>query len=82
MLHEGKIMPLPMEVNIWHKFFGFHSALIVDFEKRVKAVRILNFRHVATSDGWIFTEDLQHFAVQNPDKQEPRWRFRLFELEK
>jgi len=75
----GKKILLPMELNVWHKYYGFHSVLIVDFERRVNAVRITNFKY-ATSDGWIFLDDLSHFADLNNDRKEPRWKMRRFGL--
>lgn len=71
---------LPLEINIWHKFCGFHSVLAVDWEPKTKAFRITNFNHVVTARGWIFHEDLMHYVILNPDKTEPRWRSRTFAL--
>jgi len=71
---------LPLEISVWHKFFGFHSVLAVDIEPRVRAVRITNFSRVTSSNGWIFKEDLMHFTEQNPDKGEPRYQCRSFKL--
>jgi len=50
-----------MEINVWHKRTGFHSALIVDHEPKCDAYRITNFKEAATHDGWLFAEDLYQF---------------------
>lgn len=72
--------PLPLEVSIWHKRSGFHSAAIVDYEMRTECVRILNFRHETSTTGWLFLEDLYKFLVNNPNLDKPRYKFRLFGL--
>lgn len=53
----------PIEYSIWHKRYGFHSTLIVDYEPKSDAVRITNFDKVTTFDGWIFREDLYQFET-------------------
>ena len=73
---------VPLEINVWHKFFGFHSVLAVGWSQRLDAYRILNFKHVTSSNGWIFREDLMHFTIQNPDKDTPRWMCRTIGLRK
>jgi len=76
----GSMDRLPLEINVWHKFFGFHSILAVDWEPKTEALRVTNFRHVAASSGWIFVEDLYNFIIDNPDKEHPRWQTRTFGL--
>ena len=71
---------LPLEIMVWHKYFGFHSILAVEYTKKVDAYRVTNFRHVASSTGWIFYEDLMHFTTLNPNQDEPRWICRTFSL--
>ena len=71
---------LPLEINVWHKFFGFHSILAVEWNKKLEAYRVINFNRVASSLGWIFKEDLMHYTTLNPDKDLPRWVCRTFEL--
>lgn len=71
---EWKFLPntksvLPLEINVWHKHFGFHSILAVEYNKQVDTYRITNFRHVASNNGWIFHEDLMHYVVENPNKE-------------
>jgi hypothetical protein len=68
------------EANIWHKFFGFHSVSVVDYEPRCDALRIANLRHVTSTDGWIFREDLQPHITDNVDRSKPEWEFRTFKL--
>ena len=72
---------LPLEINVWHKFFGFHSILAVDWESRTRSFRVTNFKHVASTAGWIFFEDLMHFTVLNPNGSRPRWRARTLIVE-
>ena len=85
---------LPLEISVWHKSYGFHSVLIVDFEPKSKACRVTNFKMATNTQGWIFHEDLNHLlrvgkgnSIVNScpkcDKdKEPRWQYRLFELDK
>ena len=72
--------PLPLEINIWHKAHGFHSVAAIDYELKTDAIRIPNFRYATNLRGWIFCEDLQHFVIKNPDKEEPRYYYRRFGL--
>ena len=74
------VSELPLEINIWHKFFGFHSILAIDWSTKLEAYRVTNFRHVASSLGWIFEEDLMQFIILNPNKDEPRWKGRTFKI--
>jgi len=77
---DGSVNILPLEINTWHKYFGFHSILAVGWEPRTKSFRVTNFKHVAATSGWIFREDLYHFIIDNPDKEKPRWKVRTIEL--
>ena len=74
--------PLPMEINIWHKSYGFHSVAAIDYEPKTDAFKIANFKWATSLDGWIFYEDLNHFIIKNPDREEPRYCYRFFELTK
>jgi hypothetical protein len=78
-IEKGKRF-LPLEINVWHKCFGFHSVLAVEWEWRTEALRVTNFRRVVSNTGWIFLEDLHHFVIDNPDKGEPRWQCRKLGL--
>lgn len=71
---------LPLEINVWHKFFGFHVILAVEWSSRLRAYRVTNFRHVASSLGWIFEEDLTHYVILNANLDDPRWRSRTFKI--
>ncbi len=71
---------LPLEINVWHKFFGYHTILAVGWSSRLKAYRVTNFKHVASSGGWIFEEDLMLYDTLNPNLDEPRWRSRTFKI--
>jgi hypothetical protein len=73
---SGNMKVLPLEINVWHKFFGYHSIIALDWESKTDAFRITNFRHVASASGWVFSEDLDHFVINNPDKEHPRWKVR------
>jgi len=72
--------PLPLEISTWHKAYGFHSVLAVDYELKTNAFRITNFKWATSLRGWIFDEDLFHYIIDNPDKTEPRYRYRQFGL--
>jgi len=67
-----------LEVSVHHKFFGSHSIAIVDYEPRTDCVRLTNFKHVTSSEGWIFWEDLLPHLLKNPCRTEPRYEFRTF----
>jgi len=88
-----KNIKLPLEISVWHKSCGYHSALIIEYEPRTDAFRVANFKGVTNSQGWVFQEDLQHYLKVNVgnrirqscpkcDKQELKWQYRLFTLEK
>jgi len=69
---------LPLEISVWHKAYGFHSVLAVDYEPKTDAFRITNFRWATNLQGWIFYEDLNHYLVENPDRTESRYKYRQF----
>ena len=71
---------LPLEISVWHKAYGFHSALVVDYGPITDAFRITNFKRATNLQGWIFHEDLSHYLVENPDKTNPRYKYRQFGL--
>jgi len=73
-----KKIPLPLEFNIWHKDYGFHSTLIVDHEPRVDCYKITNFKSETSHDGWIFAEDIYKFERRMPNNNGVI--FRLFGL--
>jgi hypothetical protein len=54
-------LQLPIEFNIWSKGYGFHSTLIVDYNRKCDALRITNFKKETTSQGWIFREDVYKY---------------------
>lgn len=54
---------LPLEVKIWKLPYGFHSICAVNYIDACEAVRILNFDHETTTNGWMFTEKLYHFVT-------------------
>lgn len=81
-----KKLPLPIEVNIWHRLTGSHSILIINHSIKCNAVRITNFRY-ETRNGWIFLDDLglyehRQFSGDHGinDKNGKQWNFRLFGL--
>ena len=71
---------LPVEINVWHKYFGFHVILAVEYYQRVDAYRVINFRHVSSNNGWIFCEDLMHYVIDSPNKE--GWKVRKIILDK
>jgi hypothetical protein len=75
-LKKNKIINLPIEINLWHKRTGFHSALLVEHCTKAGCFRIANFRHATSLHGWMFAEDLYQFT----DDCNKGWLFRLFEL--
>ena len=60
---KGNTIMLPLEYNIWHKRYGFHSTLIVDHEPKCNALRITNFYRITSLDGWMFEEDVHQFET-------------------
>lgn len=79
-LIKNKKSLLPLEMVVWHKIYGFHSVLAVDYEPRTDSFRIPNFKYVTNIEGWIFYEDLFHFIKENPDRTKPRYCYRQFGL--
>lgn len=73
---------LPMELNLWHKCYGFHSVLVVDCEAKSGAVRVTNFSKATSMYGWIFWEDLQHFVklARTLSANNDHWQGRKFKL--
>jgi len=71
-----------IEVNIWHKHYGFHSIAIVDYIEKAKCVKVTNFKYVSSTEGWIFFEDLKPYIIRNPDHEKPYWCGRTFKLKK
>ena len=69
-----------IEVNVWHKYFGYHSIAIVDYIEKASCVRVTNFKHVASTNGWIFLEDLKPHIILNPGRSEPRYECRTYKL--
>lgn len=69
-----------IEINIWHKHYGFHSSAIVDYNKKTDCVMVTNLKYVTSTKGWIFWEDLKTFIVTNPDKSEPIYYGRTFKI--
>lgn len=70
---ERKI-PLPIEVSIWHKHYGFHSVLIVDHEPKTACYRITNFDRETTTKGWLFAEDMYKWEASFPCLAGRRYR--------
>lgn len=64
------------EISVWHKYFGFHSVACIDYSRQCDALRITNFKHVTSMNGWIFKEDLKPHIVDNPNRE--GWCFRTF----
>jgi len=73
---KGKKIDLPIEMMVWHKKTGFHSTLIVDHCLQPDTLRVTNFKHVTSNEGWIFAEDLYQYV----NKMNKGWCFRLFGL--
>lgn len=55
-----------IEVKVWHKFFGYHSVCIVDYDDNIDVIRVTNFMHVTSTKGWIFIEDFIPFISSLP----------------
>lgn len=67
----------PLEAIVWHRKYGRHSILIVDYEPKSFCFRITNFQHETSSYGWMFEEEIYKFIVNAPLK---KWKFRLLGL--
>ena len=70
---KGRI-ELPIEITIWHKRIGYHSAIIIDHCLKTKCFRIANFKCGTSLEGWMFVEDLYQFL----NDMNKGWVFRLF----
>jgi len=70
---RGKIT-LPIEITIWHKKTGYHSAIIIDHCLKTECFKIANFSQVTSNKGWMFVEDL-YLYINDMNKG---WCFRLF----
>lgn len=64
-LNEWRIS-LPLEINVWHHKYGFHSVLVVDFHQHTGTLRVTNFDRVTTLDGWVFLENFRYF-IRSPN---------------
>jgi len=71
-------LPLPLEMSVWNKHYGFHSVLAVDYEPITNSFRITNFGRATSIQGWILEEDLYMYLRQCKSLQE--WEVRLFGL--
>ena len=84
-LDEEKRVRLPVEVSVWHRRCGLHSALIVDHDVKTGCFRITNFPWETSSRGWMFTEEMYKFLqspkeyVKGIDTKE-KWQYRSFRL--
>ena len=67
---------LPLEINLWHPDYGFHSVLAVEYEAAADCLRVTNFTLGANWDGWISISDLLEQAVPHPSTKD--WKFRTF----
>jgi hypothetical protein len=86
VFREGK----PVEVRTNTKHYGFHSSLIIDYEEKSDAYRVLNLNRMTSQKGWIFFEDLFYAeSIKNQNRvcsncetgtDEVRWSCRVFEL--
>jgi hypothetical protein len=71
---------LPMEISVWHKWYGFHSVCAVDYDHRTGCLRIPNFKYVTSSMGWVFREDLAPFVRRSEPFGPPCRQFALMRL--
>lgn len=70
---------LPAEISVWHKCYGFHSVLAVEWEPRTMSYRIPNFDRVTNTAGWVFAEDLNQL-VSRGQMPKDEWSVRSFRL--
>jgi len=76
------VAKLPLEVTVWHKGYGFHSVLIVDFEPVTRSVRVTGFKKATNDRGWMYWEDFHHYTKTYRAGNEPpfvTWTVRTFE---
>lgn len=76
--YKTERIPLPLEICVWHRKTGYHSALVVDFNSEIKVFRIANFPQETSSEGWIFIEELYKFIKVYPNPNLD-YCYRLFE---
>lgn len=72
---------LPAEMSVWHKAYGYHSVLAVEWEPRTRSYRIPNFQWATNQDGWIYAEDLNHFVMKSRMPKD-KWSIRSFRLKR
>lgn len=70
----------PAEAVIYHKAYGCHSVLIIDYEPITNSLRVTNFDRETNLKGWIYSEDFNHFSQTNFDKTKKPYKFRSFRL--
>jgi len=65
---------LPIEVVIRQKAYGCHSVLIIDYEAKTDAYRVLNASGLSdiSLDGWVFRENFGHYV----DYARKKWKYR------
>lgn len=59
--------PLPLEVRVFHPDYGFHSVLIVEYNKPTHSFRVMNFELETSTENWIFVE--RFFPWVRPEKE-------------
>ncbi len=76
-------IPLPIETGVWHKSYGNHCILIVDYEPITNSLRILNLDKATNNHGWIYYEDFQHLMYARTLQRDAKHkRYRLLGLKK
>lgn len=79
---DSELAPsLPFELSIFHKHYGIHSVLVVDYEPRTESLRVPNFFVETSTKGWIYVDDIQHFA-QHIHDPESGTKMRCRQIEK
>jgi len=58
----------PIEVSLWHKKFGLHSSLIIDYKIKPRNVRILNFTYETDKNCWMEWSCLRQYVVKTKIK--------------
>jgi len=67
-----------IELHVSHPKYGQHSIAIIEYSKRLDAIRVANFSHETSTKGWMFIENLRTFLVPNPNNDKD-WG-RIFKL--
>ena len=68
----------PVQVNVWHEKTGFHTVLIVDYNKKKDKVKVVNFRHITNRKMWVSWDELNGRLALYKNLDPTKGNFRIF----